>query len=67
MTLKTIFVGSSDPSQAAVHVTYTPAIGFGTPATIKVVDVLELTEDRSKFAAVMIIDTAPIRPDFDKL
>jgi ketosteroid isomerase-like protein len=68
MALKTIFVGTSDPSRAAVHVAYTRTVGHGRPATIEAVDVFELTEDRSKFAAVTIIyDTAPVRSDFDKL
>jgi ketosteroid isomerase-like protein len=68
MALKTIFVGASDPSRAAVHVAYTRTVGDGRPATIEAVDVFELTEDRSKFATVTIIyDTAPVRSDFDKL
>lgn len=66
MTLRTIFVGASDPLRAAVHVAYTRTVGDGKPATIEGVDVFELTEDRSKFAAVTIIyDTAPVRSDFD--
>ena len=68
MALKTIFVGASDPSRAAVHVAYTRTVGDGKPATIEGVDVFELSEDGSKFAAVTIIyDTAPVRSDFDKL
>jgi ketosteroid isomerase-like protein len=68
MALKTIFVGASDPSRAAVHVTYTRTVGSGKPATIEAVDVFELTEDRRKFAAVTIIyDTAPVRADFNSL
>ena len=68
MALKTIFVGASDPSRAAVHVAYTRSVGDGKSATIDAVDVFELTEDRSKFAAVTIIyDTAPVRSDFNKL
>lgn len=66
MTVRTIFVGASDPLRAAVHVAYTRTVGDGKPATIEGVDVFELTEDRSKFAAVTIIyDTAPVRSDFD--
>ncbi len=68
MALKTIFVGASDPSRAAVHVDYTRTVGDGKPSTIEAVDVFELTEDRSKFAAVTIIyDTAPVRSDFKRL
>lgn len=66
MTLKTIFVGASDPLRAAVHVAYTRTVGDGEPATIEAVDVFELTADRTKFAAVTIIyDTAPVRSDFN--
>lgn len=66
MTLRTIFVGASNPLRAAVHVAYTRTVGDGEPATIEAVDVFELTEDRSKIAAVTIIyDTAPVRSDFD--
>ena len=65
MALRTIFVGASDPLRAAVHFAYTRAVGDGESATIEVVDVFELTEDRSKFSAVTIIyDTAPVRSDF---
>jgi len=68
MALKTIFVGASDPSRAAIHVAYTRTVGDSKPATIDAVDVFELTEDGSKFAAVTIIyDTAPVRSDFNKL
>jgi len=68
MALRTIFVGASDPSRAAVHVDYTRTVGNGKPSTIEAVDVFELTEDRSKFAAVTIIyDTAPVRSDFKRL
>ena len=67
MALRTIFVGASNPLRAAVHVAYTRTVGHGEPATIEAVDVFELTEDRSKFAAVTIIyDTAPVRSDFDR-
>lgn len=67
MTLRTIFVGASDTSRAAIHVAYTRTVGSGKPATIEVVDVFELTEDFSKFAAVTIIyDTAPVRSDFQR-
>ena len=68
MTLRTIFVGASDPSRAAVHVAYTRTIGNGEPSTIEAVDIFELSEDRSKFAAVTIIyDTAPVRSEFATL
>ena len=68
MALKTIFVGASDPSRAAVHVSYTRTVGDGKPATIEAVDVFELTQDLSKFATVTIIyDTAPVRSDFKRL
>jgi len=68
MTLRTIFVGVSDPLRAAVHVNYTRTVGDGRPSTIEAVDVFELTEDLSKFAAVTIIyDTAPVRSDFQRL
>lgn len=68
MSLRTIFVGASDPSRAAVHVAYTRTVGNGKPSTIEAVDVFELTEDRSKFAAVTIIyDTAPVRSEFETL
>ncbi len=68
MKLRTIFVGISDPSRAAVHVSYTRTVGSGKPATIEGVDVFELTEDFGKFAAVTIIyDTAPVRSDFQRL
>ncbi len=67
MELRTIFVGASDPSRAAVHVAYTRTVGAGEPATIEAVDVFDLAEDGSKFAAVTVIyDTAPVRSDFDK-
>lgn len=67
MTLRTIFVGASDPSRAAIHVTYTRTVGSHKPATIDGVDVFELTEDGNRFAAVTIIyDTAPVRSDFDR-
>jgi len=67
MSLRTIFLGASDPSRAAIHVVYTRSVGSGKPATINGVDVFDLTEDRSRFAAVTIIyDTAPVRADFDK-
>jgi ketosteroid isomerase-like protein len=67
MTLRTIFVGASDPSRAAVHVNCTRAVGDGKLATIEAVDIFELTKDLSKFAAVTIIyDTAPVRSDFRK-
>ena len=66
MTLRTIFVGASDPLRAAVHVAYTRTVGDGKSATIEAVDVFELTEDGRKFAAVTIMyDTAPVRSDFD--
>jgi uncharacterized protein (TIGR02246 family) len=66
MALRTIFVGASDPSRAAVHVAYTRTVGNGKSATVEAVDVFELTEDHRKFAAVTIIyDTAPVRADFD--
>jgi len=67
MVVRTIFIGASDPSRAAIHVAYTRTVGSGKPATIEGVDVFELTEDRSKFAAVTIIyDSAPVRSDFDR-
>ena len=67
MALRTIFIGATEMSRAAIHVAYTRTVGSGTPATIEAVDVFELTEDRSKFTAVTIIyDTAPVRPDFDR-
>ena len=67
MALRTIFIGASDPSRAAMHVAYTRTMGSGRPATIEAVDVFELTEDHSKFAAVTIIyDTWPIRSDFGR-
>lgn len=66
MVLRAIFVGASDWSRAAVHVDYSRTVGDGEPSTIEVVDVFELTEDRSKFAAVTIIsDTAPVRSEFN--
>lgn len=65
MVLKTIFIGASDPSRAAMHIAYTRTVGKGQPATIEGVDVFELTEDLSKFTSVTIIyDTAPVRSDF---
>jgi hypothetical protein len=68
MALRTIFVGASDPSRAAVHVDYTRTVGNGKASTIEAVDIFELTEDRSRFAAVTIIyDTAPVRSDFERL
>lgn len=67
MELKTIFIRTSDPLRAAVHVAYTRTVGDDKPATMDIVDVFELTKDWSKFAAVKIIyDTAPVRPDFNK-
>jgi len=67
MVLRTIFIGASDSSRAAIHVSYTRTVGSGKPATIEGVDVFELTEDRGKFAAVTIIyDSAPVRSDFDR-
>jgi ketosteroid isomerase-like protein len=68
MTLRTIFIGASDPSRAAIHIAYTRTVGNGKPATIEGVDVFELTGDLSKFTSVTIIyDTAPVRSDFDRL
>jgi hypothetical protein len=68
MALKTIFIGASEPSRAAIHVAYTRTVESGKSATIEVVDVFDLTEDHSKFTAVTIIyDTAPVRSDFDRL
>lgn len=68
MALRTILVGASDWSRAAIHVDYKLTIGYGELSTIEVVDVFELTEDRSKFAAVTIIyDTAPVRSEFNNL
>ena len=67
MELKAVFTGISDPSRAAIHVVYTRRVGHGEPAAIEVVDVFELNEDCSRFAAVRIIyDTAPVRSDFDR-
>lgn len=67
MALRTIFVGTTEPLRAAVHVAYTRTVAGGEPATVEAVDVFELAEDGSKFAAVTIIyDTAPIRSDFDR-
>lgn len=68
MVLRTIFAGASDWSRATVHVDYKRTVGYGEPSTIEVVDVFELTEDRSKFAAVTIIyDTVPVRTEFNNL
>jgi uncharacterized protein (TIGR02246 family) len=68
MDLRTIFFGVSNPSRAAVHVSYTRTVGDGKPSTIEAVDIFELTEDLSKFAAVTIIyDTASVRADFQSL
>jgi hypothetical protein len=68
MTLRTIFIGASDPSRAAIHIAYTRTVGDGKPATIEGIDVFELTGDLGNFASVTIIyDTAPVRSDFDKL
>ena len=65
---KTVFIGASDPSRAAIHIAYTRTVGGGKPATIEGVDVFDLTEDLSKFTSVTIIyDTAPVRSDFDRL
>ncbi len=67
MALKTIFVGTSNPRQAAVHVAYTRTVADGQPATIEGVDIFELTEDGSKISAITIIyDTAPVRAEFDR-
>ena len=67
MALRTIFIGASEPSRAAIHVAYTRTVEGGKSATIEAVDVFDLTEDHSKFAAVTIIyDTAPVRSDFDR-
>lgn len=66
MVVKTIFVAASDPSRAAIHFAYTRTVGSGKPATIEGVDLFELTDDGSKFAAVTIIyDTAPVRSNFE--
>jgi len=66
MVLRAIFVGTSDPPRAAIHVVYTRTVGGSRPATIEGVDVFELTSDGSRFAAVTIIyDTAAVRSDFD--
>jgi ketosteroid isomerase-like protein len=68
MVLRAIFVGAADLSRAAIHFDYTRTVEDGKPSTIEVVDVFELTEDRSKFAAVTIIyDTAATRSEFKKL
>jgi len=68
MTLRTIFIGASEPTRAAIHIAYTRTVGDGKPATIEGVDVFDLTEDLSKFTSVTIIyDTAPVRSDFDRL
>jgi ketosteroid isomerase-like protein len=67
MVLKTVFIGSSDPTRAAIHIAYTRTVGKGKPATIEGVDVFELTGDLSQFTSVTIIyDTAPVRSDFDR-
>ena len=67
MVVMAILVGVTDPRRAAIHVAYTRTVGGGKPATIEGVDVFELTEDHSKFAAVTITyDTAPVRSDFDR-
>ena len=68
MALRTIFIGASKPTRAAIHIAYTRTVGDGKPATIEGVDVFDLTEDLSKFTSVTIIyDTAPVRSDFDRL
>lgn len=68
MALQKIFVGASDPSRAALHVDYTRTVGNGASSTVEAVDVFELAEDRSKFAAVTIIyDTAPVRSEFQRV
>jgi uncharacterized protein (TIGR02246 family) len=68
MTLRTIFIGASDPSRAAIHIAYTRTVGNGKPATIEGIDVFELTGDLGKFTSVTIIyDTAPVRSDFERL
>ena len=67
MSLRTIFIGTAERPRAAIHVAYTRTVAGGEPSTIEAVDVFDLTEDCSKFAAVTIIyDTAPVRPDFDR-
>jgi SnoaL-like domain len=67
MELRTIFIGTSDPTRAAIHIVYTLTVGSGKPVTIEGVDVFELTGDGIKFASVTIIyDTAPVRSDFDR-
>jgi len=67
MVLKTIFIGTSEPTRAAVHISYTRTVGDGRPATIEGVDIFDLTDDLTKFAAVTILyDTAPVRSDFNK-
>lgn len=67
MTLKTIFVGASNPLRAAVHVAFTRTVAGSEAATIDAVDVFDLTEDGDKFAAVTIIyDTAPVRAAFER-
>ena len=68
MTLRTIFIGASEPTRAAIHIAYTRTVGDGKPATIEGVDVFDLTEDLSKFtSATIIYDTVPVRSDFDRL
>ena len=61
-----VFVSTSGPPRAAVHVAYTRAIAGHPPATIDVVDVFDLTPDGDRIAAVTIVyDTAPVRKDFE--
>ncbi|MCB1966351.1 nuclear transport factor 2 family protein [Accumulibacter sp.] len=66
IVIKTIFIGTSEPLRAAIHLAYTRTVGNGEPATIEGVDVFELSKDGDKFDGVTIIyDTAPVRVDFD--
>ncbi|AOS95984.1 hypothetical protein AUP74_00514 [Microbulbifer aggregans] len=66
MPLKTIFVGASNPYQAAVHMVYTRTVKEGQPSTIECVDIFDLNEECTKFTGIRIIyDTAPVRSEFD--
>lgn len=66
MELKTIFVGTSSPSRAAIHMAYTRTVKASQPSTIECVDIFDLNEDFTKFTGITIIyDTAPVRSEFD--
>jgi len=66
MLLKSIFISTSSPLRAAIHMLYTRTVKGRLPSTIECVDVFDLNEDCSRFTGVKIIyDTAEVHSEFD--